>query len=144
MSWLLILLLLLGFMVPSVTLASTRILLLDDIGTGEATFAFVKHHQDGVDLTARVTQACWDPDCKPYLYYSTGLLKEFSRKNRAVYYNGGGVPVSCGDTHGVFQRSKVLPACHVSVTPELVCTAWYKDGDCAGTTTKHRVYMSIP
>ena len=142
-SRMLMMLLMLSFVVPMGALASTKILLLDDIGAGETTFTFEKENKDGVGLMARVTQACWDPDCKPYLYYSTGLLKEFSRQNGEVYYNGGGAAVHCGETQGILQRSRILPACRLSVSPERVCTVWYTKNDCAQTITKHRGYLTI-
>ena len=142
-SRMLMMLLMLGLVVPSMSLAATKILLLDDIGSGDATFAFEKDRQGGVTLTARVNNPCWDPDCKQYLYYTTGLLKEFSSQDRAVYYNGGGAPVSCGVTQGILQGSQILPTCQVIVSPELVCSVWYNENDCARTATKYRVYMTI-
>lgn len=172
-SRILMIVLMLGFLVPSAAMASSKILLLDDIGASEATFAFVENGKGGVSLTAKVRNKCWDQDCEPYRYQSTGVLKNFSLKNDQVYYNGGGTPVLCGETQGIFQSSKILPACQVTVSspkvqmytgdpgrtnvvkpvknksdapvlaPEVVCTVWYGENDCAETTTKYRVYMTI-
>ncbi len=142
-SRMLTMLLMLSFVVPSGALASTKILLLDDIGAGEATFAFEKDNKGSLTLTARVVQPCWDQDCEPYLYHSRSLLKEFSRQDGEVFYKDGGFSIPCGNTHGIFQRSRIVPTCQTFVSPELVCAVWYKENDCSGTTTKYRVYMNI-
>jgi hypothetical protein len=141
--------LLLALVFPCASLASTKVLLLDDIGSGKASFSWTKADGDGkVALSAIVYPGvCWDdlgPPC--FGVYDTGALQGFERKGRDVFYVGAGsgeASVLCGRTQGLLARSRLYDACRVSIEPARVCQAWYVPGDCVKAVTKHRVYLTI-
>lgn len=136
----------LALLVSSTSLASTRVLLLDDIGSGKASFSWTKAYGDGkVALSAVVDhEVCWDQYC--YDTYDTGPLQGFERRAREVFYVGTGsgtAPVLCGETQGFLARSRFHDACRISIEPERVCLTWYVPDDCVNAVTKRRVYLTI-
>jgi len=136
--------LLLALLVPSTSLASTKLLLLDDIGSADAEFSWNKAYGGRVAFSASLNHPpCWAEEC--YGFHSTSALNGFKRESRDVYYVGDGdvAPVLCGKTHGFFDRPRFYDTCRVSVEPERVCQAWYSAGDCVQSVTKYRVYLSI-
>jgi len=137
-------LLLLTLLVPSISAASTKLLLLDDIGSEEADFSWNKVYGGRVAFSATLNHPiCWGEEC--YGFHSTSALEGFKRESRDVYYVGNGdeTPILCGKTHGFFDRPRFYDACRVSIEPERVCQAWYSANDCVHSVTKYRVYLSI-
>jgi hypothetical protein len=136
--------LLLALLIPSTSLASTKVLLLEDVGSEKAHFSWNKASGGQVAFSATVDRPiCLDEDC--FDYHSTGALKGFKREARDVYYVGDGsrAPILCGQTHGLFTRPRFNSACRIGVEPELVCEAWYAGTDCIRAVTKYRVYLTI-
>jgi hypothetical protein len=139
-----ILVLVVVLLVPATCLASTRILLFEDIGPGEAVFSWNKVSGGQVALSAVVyNEHCWDQYC--WDYRSTRALAGFKRDGRNVYHvgSGGDASVPCGKTRGFFRGPRFDPACRISVEPERVCLAWYGDNDCVLAVTKFRAYLTI-
>jgi hypothetical protein len=140
--------LLLAFLASSTASASTKLLLLEDIGTEEARFSWDGVYGGEVALSAIVDRPnCWDEAVADqcYDFHSTGALKGFKRQSRDVYYvgNGDAAPVLCGKAPGFFERPRFYDTCRVSVEPERVCEAWYTADDCVRSVTRYRVYLSI-
>ena len=132
----------LALLIPSTSTASTRLLLLDDIGSEAADFSWNQVYGGGVEFSAD-HPVCWGEDC--YGFHSTGTLEGFRLESRDVYYVGNGdqAPILCGRTRGFLDGPRFYDACRVSVEPELVCEAWYADRDCVHAVTRYRVYLSI-
>lgn len=137
--------LLLALLAPCVSAASTRVLLIDDIGSGKPYFSWQTLCDGLVAFSvAVVNRNCLDDNCSDFR--STRALEGFKREAREVYYvgDGGAAPIACGKTQGFFlDGSEFYDACRVSVEPEQVCDAWYGAGNCALARTQYRVYLTI-
>ena len=134
--------LLLALLVPTTSSASTKLLLLEDIGSEEADFSWNEVYGGGVGFSAD-HPICWGEEC--YGFHSTGTLAGFKLESRDVYYVGNGdeTPILCGRTRGFFDHTRFYDACRVTIEPERVCQAWYAADDCVQSVTKYRVYLSI-
>lgn len=137
--------LLIALLLPASVSASTRLLLFDDIGFAEATFAWDKRSQDGVAVSAVVDLGvCMDEQC--HGTYSTAALADFERSGRSVYYVGagaGGTRVACGETGGFLSSSRFEESCRILVEPVIECVAWVAPDDCGRAVTRYRVYLVI-
>ncbi len=137
--------LLISLLLPSTAMASTEVLLFDDIGPAEATFAWDNLPDRKVAIAISVERgACMDGEC--YDDYSTGALAGFERSERNVYYVGDGsgkIRVLCGRTGGIFSLARFGDACRIRLEPEHECVAWFLADDCGRVVTRHRVYLTI-
>jgi len=134
--------LLLSLLVPATALASTRLLLLEDIGSEQADFSWNPIYGGGVEFSAS-HPVCWGDDC--YGFHRTGRLEGFELDSRDVYYVGGAdrVPVLWRRTRGWFEGPRFTDACRIRVEPERVCQVWYSSDDCVQSVIKYRVYIDI-
>lgn len=135
---------LLSVLLASSAEASTRVLLLEDIGSPDADFSWSKVYDGQVEFYATVARpTCWNFDC--FDVHSTGALAGFKRESRDIYYVGDGdrPPIPCGKTDGLFADARLNENCRVSVEPERVCEAWFSGNDCVESATRFRVYLDI-
>ncbi len=136
---------LLTLLLPLGALASNRVLLIDDIGSGSPHFSWQSRCDGRVALAVTVeSRDCLDENCAVFL--STGPLADLEREAREVYYvrGGGEARIACGRTPGFFlDGSEFYDGCRVSVEPEPVCQTRHPSGECIDAVTRYRVYLTV-